>query len=153
MKLCQSRSFIRLLEIGMLAMMVAVAALLVTLPWSITWITERTREDPEGLYIKYLVVLAVSGVAAELILWQARGILHNISHGHIFTNDNVRRIRTVAFEILALGVFFGATLFWVHKFFMAFLFVVLVLACCFALVMAEVFCQANEYKAENDMTI
>ena len=56
-------------------------------------------------------------------------------------------------EILALGVFYGGALLWVHKFFMALLFVTLVLACCFVLVMAEVFHQANQFKEENDMTI
>ena len=153
MKLCQSKQFARCLIGGMIFMMVVVAALLLTLPWSITWITERTPDDPEGLYIKYLVVLACSGVMAELIFWQARGILCNATRGCIFSSDTVRRLRVAAVEILALGVFYGATMFWIHKFFMAFLFVVLVLACCFALVIAEAFRQAIAYKEENDMTI
>ena len=152
-KIWDNKHFARYLAGGMIAMMVVVAVLLITLPWSITWITERTREDPAGLYYKYLVVLAYSGVMSELILWQAQGILRNVIHDRVFSADTVRRLRTAAVEILILGVFYGATMFWISKFFMAFLFVVLVLSCCFALVLAEVFRQANEYKAENNMTI
>jgi len=153
MKLCGSKRFAHILQGCMIAMMVVVAALLLTLPWSITWITERTPEDPEGMYVKYLVVLAFSGVMSELILWQARGILRNVTRGCVFSADTVRRMRVAAIEILVLGIFFGITMFWMNKFFMAFLFVVLVLACCFSLVLTEVFRQANEYKQENDMTI
>ena len=44
-------------------------------------------------------------------------------------------------------------MFWMSKFFMAFLFVVFVLGGCLLLVLAELFRQANRYKEENDMTI
>ena len=55
--------------------------------------------------------------------------------------------------LMVLAVFYGATMFWMSKFFMAFLFVVFVLGGCLLLVLAEVFRLANRYKEENDMTI
>ena len=151
MKLIGKHGLSRLIEAGLILLMVVVPALLLTLPWSITWITERTSDDP--FYVKYLVILTYSGVMAELILWQARGMIHNVNHGHVFTADTVRRLRVAAVEVLVLAVFYGATMFWMSKFFMAFLFVVFVLGGCILLVLAELFRQANQYKEENDMTI
>ena len=153
MRFCKSRNFPRVLQGGLVFLMIAVLGLLLTLPWSITWIAERTPDDPEGMYVKYLVVLAYSGVMSELILWQARGMLRNVICGNVFSADTVRRLRTAAVEILVLGAFYLLTMPWVSKFFMAFLFVVMVLGGCLLLVLAEIFCQANRYKEENDMTI
>ncbi len=151
MKMLGKNGLSRFVEIGIILLLVMVPALLVTLPWSITWITERVAGDP--YYVKYLVILAYSGVMVELILWQARGILRNVTRNRVFTDDTVHRMRVMAVEVLVLAVFYGATMFWMSKFFMAFLFVVFVLCGCILLVFAELFRQANQYKAENDMTI
>ena len=151
MKLVGKNGLSRIIEYGLIILLFAVPLVLLTLPWSITWITERPRGDE--YYTKYLVILAYSGVMAELILWQARGILHNVNHSRVFTAHTVRRMRVMAVEVLVLAFFYGATMFWMSKFFMAFLFVSFVLAGCTLLVFAELFRQANKYKEENDMTI
>ncbi len=141
----------RVIEIGIILLLVVIPALLVTLPWSITWITDRTHDDP--YYVKYLVILAYSGVMAELALWQALGVTRNVIHNRVFNTNTVHRLRVMAIEVLILALFYGATMFWMSKFFMAFLFVVFVLGGCILLVFAELFRQANQYKEENDMTI
>ncbi len=151
MKLIGKSGLSRVIEACLIALLVIVPVLLVTLPWSITWITERTSGDP--YYIRYLVILAYSGVMTELIIWQARGILHNVNVGRVFSTDTVRRMRVMAVECVVLAVFYFATMFWMSKFFMAFLFVTFVLVGCSLFVFAELFRQANEYKKENDMTI
>lgn len=151
MKLIGKSGLSRVIEACLIAMLVIVPVLLITLPWSITWITERTSGDP--YYIRYLVILAYSGVMTELIIWQGRGILHNVNVGQVFSADTVRRLRVMATECLVLAAFYLATMFWMSKFFMAFLFVTFVLVGCSLLVFAELFRQANEYKKENDMTI
>ena len=153
MKLIGKGSLSRWIEGGLIGLMIVVVGLLLTLPWSITWITERTPADPQGLYIKYLVILTYSGIMTELILWQCRGMIHNVNIGKVFTADTVRRLRVAAVEVLVLALFYGATMFWMSKFFMAFLFVVFILGGCLLLVLAEIFSQANRYKEENDMTI
>lgn len=153
MKLIGKGSLSRWIEGGLIALMVVVVALLLTLPWSITWITERTPDDPQGYYVKYLVILTYSGIMSELILWQCRGMMRNVNVGKVFTANTVHRLRVAAVEVLILALFYGATMFWMSKFFMAFLFVVFVLGGCLLLVLAEVFSQANQYKEENDMTI
>ena len=151
MKLIGKNGLSRFLEIALCGLMGIVVVLLTALPWSITRITGRIPGDP--YYIKYLVILAYSGVMAELVLWQCRGMVRNINAGKVFTADTVRRLRVAAVEVLVLAVFYGATMFWMSKFFMAFLFIVFVLGGCLLLVLAEVFRLANQYKEENDMTI
>ena len=151
MKLIGKNGLSRFLEIALFVLMGIVVVLLTALPWSITRITGRIPGDP--YYIKYLVILAYSGVMAELVLWQCRGMVRNINAGKVFTADTVRRLRVAAVELMVLAVFYGATMFWMSKFFMAFLFIVFVLGGCLLLVLAEVFRMANQYKEENDMTI
>ncbi len=151
MKLIGKSGLSRVVETSLIALLAIVPLLLITLPWSITWITERTHNDP--YYIRYLVILAYSGVMTELIIWQGRGILHNVNVGRVFSADTVRRLRVMAIECLVLAAFYLATMFWMSKFFMAFLFVTFVLIGCSLLVFSELFRQANEYKQENDMTI
>ena len=153
MKLIGKNGLSRVIETCLVGLLILVPILVVTLPWSITLATDRTIEDPQGFYIRYLVILAYSGVMAELILWQARGILHNVNNGKVFSNGTVRRMRVMAVEFVVLSAFYLATMFWMSKFFMAFLFVCFVLVGCSLFVFAELFAQANEYKSENDMTI
>lgn len=151
MKLIGKGGLSRLIEGGLIALMVFSLGVLLTLPWSITWITERPHSDP--LYIKYLVILVYSGLFLQLILWQARGIMHNVNHNRVFSDDTVRRLRILAVECLVLAGLYFVTMFWFLKFFMAALFICSVMVGCILLVFAELFRQANRYKEENDMTI
>lgn len=151
MKLIGKGGLSRHIEIAITVLLCAVPILLVSLPFGITWITERTPDDP--LYVKYLVILAYSGVMSELILWQGRRMMKLVNRGQAFSLNTVRCLRVAAAEVLVLAVFYLATMFWMSKFFMAFLFVVFVLGGCLLLVLGEIFRQAIEYKEENDMTI
>ncbi len=151
MKLTGKGGLSRLLEVGMTVLMVLVVLLMISLPWSITWITERPATDP--YYIRYLVILTYSGIMSELILWQGRGILRNINRNCVFCTGTVRHMHTMAIEFLVLAALYLVTMFWMSKFFMAVLFVCSVVAGCTMLVFAELFRQANEYKAEHDKTI
>jgi hypothetical protein len=102
---------------------------------------------------KYLVVLAISGVMAMLILWQARAILHIINKGNPFVRDTVRRLRIIGIECLALAAFYFISVFVVTKFFMAVVFVTFSVVGMILLVFAQIFEQAIAFKEENDMTI
>lgn len=151
MKLIGKGGLSRHIEIALTVLLCVVPVLLASLPFGITWITSRTPED--SYYVKYLVILAYSGVMSELILWQGHRMIRNVNRGLAFSLSTVRHLRVAAFETLVLAVFYLATMFWMSKFFMAFLFVVFVLGGCLLLVLAEIFRQAIEYKEENDMTI
>lgn len=141
----------RLIEFALIVLMIVILGLLVMLPWSITWITGRISTDP--FYTRYLVILCYSGVMVELLFWQARGIMHNVNCGRVFSHNTVHRMRVIAAEAIVLATFYLVTMFWMSKFFMATLFVVFVLASGVCVVFAELFRQAMVYKEENDMTI
>ncbi len=151
MKLIGKNGLSRFIEIALLVMLVLIPLVVASLPFSITWITDRPMRDE--YYTRYLVILSYSGLMAELIFWQARGIMRNVNRNCVFSADTVRRMRVMAVEVLVLALFYFATMFWMSKFFMAVLFIVFVLAGGVLLVFAELFRQANAYKEENDMTI
>lgn len=151
MKCFGKGSLSRLIEIALSVTMVVILVLLFTLPWSITWRTGRVPGD--YFYIRYLVVLGVSGIMAELLFWQAKGVMHNINTGRVFSSNTVHRMRVMAVETIILAAFYFVTMFWMSRFFMAALFVVFVLASGVCIVFAELFRQATAYKEENDMTI
>lgn len=151
MQLVGKNGLSRLIAVALIVLMSAIGILLITLPWSITWITERPHNDP--YYWRYLIILSVSGVMAEFIFWQAYGIMRNVNRNRVFSADTVRRMRVMAIEVMVLAVFYLCTMFWMSKFFMALLFVVFVLAGCSLLVFAELFRQAIRYKEENDKTV
>ncbi|MBP3389146.1 MAG: DUF2975 domain-containing protein [Clostridia bacterium] len=134
--------------------LMAVAALaVVTLPWSVPFFTHHLPGEPGGRFFKYTVVLAISGILAILILWQARGVMRHVNAGTPFVSDTVRRLRTGAFQCLALAVFYLGAIFWVRKLYMVVVLVAFCLIGLLLLVLAEMIRQAIAFKEENDMTI
>lgn len=113
----------------------------------------QTAGEAGGWFEKYLVVLAVSGVLAELILWQSRGIMRNVNRGCAFSADTVRRLRVTGTECLVLAAFYFAAVFVVTKFFMVVVFAAFAVLGLSLFVFAELFHQAVAYKKENDQTI
>ncbi len=150
-KLVGKNGLSHIIECCLVALLVIIPLLAISLPWSITAITERTADDP--YYIRYFIILTYSALMVELMVWQGRGLLHNVNSGRVFSADTVRRMRIMAVECVVLAAFYFATMFWMSKFFMAVLFVAFVLIGCSLLVFAELFRQATQYKEENEMTI
>lgn len=142
-----------LIEAALIALMVVALGLMISLPWSISSVTKEVPGAPGFWYEKYLVVLLFSGLLAELILWQARGIMHNVNVGRSFTRDTVRRLRVIGLLCLVLSVFYFVAVFFVTKFFMVIVFVAFSVIGLILFVFAELFRQATTYKEENEMTI
>lgn len=151
MQLIGKKGLSGFIEMALGILMVVAVVLMALLPALIPLVTDRVAGD--AWYTKYLVVLLVAGVMAELILWQARGIMKNANRGCVFSGDTVRRMRIMAIECLALAVLAFAGLFVVTKFFMALVMVAFAIIGAVMFVFAELFRQAVEYKNENDMTI
>ncbi len=143
----------RVLEFALVGMMLLAAGLMATLHWTIPDVTMRLPGEPERLYEKYYAVLMVSGLMAELILWQAFRVMRNINRGLAFSRDTVRRLTTVGWECLVLALFYFVMVFVVHKFFMVVVFVAFAIVGLVLFVVAQLFDKASEYKSENDMTI
>ena len=103
MKTVSKNGLSGIIEAALIALMLVALGLMISLPWSITGVTDR-KPGMEGFYYeKYFVVLMFSGLMAELILWQARGIMHNVNVGRPFCRDTVRRLRTIGTECLVLA--------------------------------------------------
>ncbi len=143
----------RILEWLLVGLMLLAVALIVTLPWSIPDVTMRFPGEPDRLYEKYFTVLSVSGIMAELILWQARRVMHNINKGKAFSKDTVKRLYVIGWEILVLAAFYFVMTFFLHKFFMIAVFVAFTIIGLLLFVLGQLFSEAFAYKAENDMTI
>ena len=151
------RRLSRILEIVLIALMVLAVGVMISLPWTITLITGAVpglAEGPEAwLYEKYLGLLLVSGCFAELILWQVRGIVHNVNKQRPFCTDTVRRLEVCGIECFILSVMYLVSMLLIAKFFMAIVAIVFVVVACVLLVLADLFRQAAGFKEENDMTI
>ena len=153
MKLLSHKNLGRILEFGLVGLMVLAAALMVTLPWTITDVTMHVPGESGHLYEKYFAVLLVSGLIAELILWQSLQVMHNINRGNAFSDNTVRRLRIIGWECLAIALFYFVMVFFVHKFFMVVVFVAFAILGMVLFVMAQLFYDACSYKKENEMTI
>lgn len=153
MKIVSKRGLSGVIQIALNVLMGVAFLLTVTLPWSIPAVTLKQPGMAGSWYEKYLVVLVVSGVMAELILWQARGIMNNINRGRAFSDDTVRRLRVMGVECLVIALFYFVSVFVVTKFFMVAVFVTFSVVGLILFVFSELFQQALSYKTENDMTI
>ncbi len=153
MKLVGKRGLSGLIEIILIFLMLLAVVLMVTLPWTIELITDRQPGQPGYLYEKYMIVLGISGILAELVLWQARGVMRNVNKGCPFCFDTVRRLRIIGIECLTVGIAYAVATFFVTKIFMVVVLVTFTVVGMILLVFSALFRQAVEYKEENDMTI
>lgn len=154
MKLIDKRGLSGILEVVLWVAMAAGLVIIVTLPWSVSHLMMPFNNAPDFWYPRYLVTLSVSGVLAELILWQVRGIMRNVNRGTIFSLDTVKRIKVAGIECIVISLFYLVMTFCgMTKFTMLIIFVAFLLMGLVALVFSELFRQAVKYKQENDMTI
>ncbi len=154
MKLVGKKGLSGVLEITMWVLMAMTVAVLVTLPWFVDTFMMPFNNNPDFWRTRYLVTLGVSGVMALLVMWQARGILHNVNVGTIFSMHTVRLMKGLGAEFLVLSLFYFVTLFFgMTKFSIVLLALVFLVAGLVVLVFSELFRQATAYKQENDMTI
>ena len=94
----------------------------------------------------YLCCVPVFGA-----LWSLEGLLRNIARQEVFIRDNVRRIRTVRWCCLAVGLIcLPAAFLYAPLFFM---FVIMVFLCLVVNVIAQVMKAAVEIREENDLTV
>ncbi len=143
----------RVMEKSVYVLMAADLLMMLLLPW----LTEAITAQGPGkeFYSDYLIIMYTSGVMAEFVLWQCRGVLKSINAGRPFGNEVSHRLRTIGVLCLTLAalylVFVLALGF--AKFFMALIMVIFAFIGLVLFVFAELFRQAAAYKAENDMTI
>ena len=158
MKQNASKRLSGVLEIVVWVLMGLAVVMLVTLPWVVQWMMDLNPQNEawEVTFwrVRYLVTLGVSGVAALLMLWQARTLLHNATCGKIFSMETVRCLKVFSVEALVTALFYVVMLFFgMTKFSIGIIALAFALGGLISWVFAGFFQQATEYKQENDMTI
>lgn len=143
----------RVMEKSVYVLMAADLLMMILLPW----LTETITAQGPGkeFYSDYLIIMYTSGVMAELVLWQCRGLLKRINAGEPFGNEVSHRLRVIGVLCLTLATLYllFVLVLGFAKFFMALMTVVFAFIGLVLFVFAELFRQAAAYKAENDMTI
>lgn len=149
----KKRGLSNLLEILLLIGMVAVLAVLVSLPWTIPALTGQHPGMEGNWFYKHLTVLLVTGILVEPMLWQARSLMCRVGAGKPFGAPVSRALRCMGVECLLLAAFYAVAFFWLLRVIMLALAAALTVAGLMLFVFAELMQQAGEYKKENDMTI
>ncbi len=153
MKSLDKSWFSLFIEYTLSLLMLVALVLTISLPWSIPAVTLHNPGESDFWFEKYFVVLAISGIIALLILWQARAILRIVNKGNPFVKEMVKRLRIIGIQSLVLAAFYFVSVFLVTKFFMILVFVTFSIVGMILFVFARIFEQAIAYKEENDMTI
>ncbi len=143
----------RIMERTIWVLMAVDIVLMVALPWLVSTITNQMPGDK--LYYDYLIIMYTSGVFAEFVLWQCRGVMRNVNTGKAFTRGTVHRLQIVGGLSLALATLYLLFILClgVFKFFMALLLIVFAFIGLILFIFAQLFREATVYKEENDMTI
>lgn len=107
----------------------------------------------DGFYIPFCIILLITGLSCEYILFILKKMYKTLLLGNPFCNEN-----TVCFRKLAVACFVCAFVFFVKMFFsftIATLIIMLIftVGMLFCLTLKDIFKQAVFYKIENDLTI
>lgn len=151
MKALKKRGFI--FEFALVFLMLLAVALVISLPWSIPAITQHVPHETGLWFEKYMILLAISGLLALVILWQARCIVHIISKGNPFVQEMVRRMRTIGIDCLILAAFYCLSIFVITTFFMIVVFITFSVIGFIMLIFSQIFRQAILFKEENDRVV
>ncbi len=124
----------------------------VSLPFSMKYIG-RYLEDVRQNYISVVVIFAIMGILALLLLNELRKMFRTILNENCFVLENVaslRRMGDISFFIAAMSVVRCVVYLTVS---MLVIILVFLIAGMFSKVLAMVFEEAVRYKEENDLTI
>ncbi len=128
-------------------------AIYLSLPWGLGWYLGLIFTDSRAIYLPYLIFLYASGLFALLIVYEMRRIFIRLCAREPFIEANVRSLLHVGYASLAIGVIYFTKLFYLNTLLTLVAVMIFVIAGLFALVLARVFQQAVEVKAELDLTI
>lgn len=125
----------------------------VTLPFTITWITDLYPNVIRTHYTEYVIIYFSLGILAIAILGELRKMFRTILKGDCFVYDNVvslQRMGTYSFMIAAISLVRNI-IYLTNA--MSVVILVFLIAGLFSKVLAFVFEDAVRYKEENDLTI
>lgn len=148
----KENTLIKLTKLLLDCMFYAGIAVTATLPLSVR-IYGRINTYFADYYVQLVVLFALSGVLAELILWELRKMFGTVLRNDCFVEANVKslnRMGTYSF-LIALVTVGRITLYLTPA--VMIIILVFVIAGLFSKVLSRVFDRAVAYKLENDLTI
>lgn len=156
MSLVSSKKLSAFLNVFMVVLLVITIIVLIVLPW-ITKEYMKLIYPPvifsQFHYYAFLIIMYFSGFLAAIILNALRKIFNTCKLDNPFIYDNVKNLKIISFACILISLAFIANIFMINSLMTLIVIFVFMLASLFALVLAEVFEKAVDYKVENDYTI
>ena len=125
---------------------------LLALPFLSRWI-ERYFCYGKGMLIPMMILLILSGLCAEYILFQLKCMFQSLKKGNPFIPQTVVRFRKMAVACAAIALMYIVKLFILFTVATVLIILIFAIGCLFCLTLKDLFKQAVLYKEEHDLTI
>lgn len=151
MKLIGKKGLTGFVEIFIKIMMICAVGVMASMPW---WLETHLQNRYRLLYYRpYLILILVSGVIAEIIMFMACRLMHNINQSKPFVMENSRFLRNIAICCVLLSVEFIIAIPFTESLFVALIGAAFAMVALLCFVFAEMFKQAVIFKEENELTV
>ncbi len=143
--------YISKVVIDLLFYLSIIATLLVPV-WSVhlfEWIGYKTQ----GYLIPFSVIIFFSGACCVYILFNLKQMFRSLLDGNPFTEKNVNHFRKISVSCSLIAFIYLVKCFFMFTFATLVIATVFAVGCLFCLTLKDLFKQAINYKAENDLTI
>ena len=107
----------------------------------------------ESWQIPFMLVLLLSGICCVFMLFHLKKMYRTLLVGNPFIPDNVKRLRMIAVACFLIALIYIAKCFFLFTYGTVIIVLVFIIGCLFCLTLKDLFKQAVNYKAENDLTI
>lgn len=107
----------------------------------------------EGQLIPIMVLLLLSGLCAEYILYQLKCMFRTLKQGNPFIGQTVARFRKMAVACAVIALLYVVKLLFLFTLATVLIAMIFAIGCLFCLTLKDLFKQALLYKEENELTI
>lgn len=151
LKLIGKKGLAWFIEILIKILMVCDVIVVASMPWWLeAYLRSRTKSP---FYGRYFLLLLLSGLLAEVLMWQARRLIHNVNTSRPFIMENSRILRKIGICCVLFSAEYIIAIPFILSFFTALIGVAFAMVALLCFVFAELFRQAVIFKEENELTI
>lgn len=117
--------------------------------WLFGWINY-----PDSSYLQaFTVILFLSGLCCVYILFNLKSMYRSLLSGNPFIDKNVCHLRKIAVSCTIISIIYIIKCFFMFTLATVVIAAVFMIGCLFCLTLKDLFKQAINYKAENELTI
>lgn len=152
MKVIGKKGLTGVTEIVITVLMVCDLGVIGSMPW---WLEAYLdiRTSAAHYYNRYFVLLFASGLLAEILMWQARRLMHNINNIGPFIMDNAKLLKKIGLCCVAISLGYFVAVPFLPSFFVIIIAMAFAVVAVLCFVFAELFRQAVVFKQDNELTI